>query len=156
MLHEVSCVRFKAGSTVVKLQEGVGLAPVFETGEGIQLYAVDGTKNALLNVGIGLFQLPQQYLHLLALALPNAVAGGIPGLGESTGTLQEFQMVVVPPGNDCVLVDAVQRADQLHTGEIPAMQLRGHGLDLGAVKQPQERGLNDIGEVVAQGDLVTA
>ena len=36
------------------------------------------------------------------------------------------------------------------------MELGGHGLDLGAVKQSQERGLNDIGEVVAQGDLIAA
>ena len=134
----------------------MGLAPVFEAGEGVQLDAVDGPENALLNVGIGLFQLPQQHLHLLALALPDAVAGSIPGLGEAASALQKFQMVVVSPGNDGILVDAVQRADQLHTGEILAMELGRHGLDLGAVKQSQERGLNDIGEVVAQGDLIAA
>ena len=116
-----SCVRLKANGTVVKFQEGVGLAPVFEAGEGVQLDAVDGPENALLNVGIGLFQLPQQHLHLLALALPDAVAGSIPGLSEAASALQKFQMVVVSPGNDGILVDAVQRADQLHTGEILAM-----------------------------------
>ena len=35
-------------------------------------------------------------------------------------------------------------------------ELGGHGLELRAVKKAQQRSLDDVGEVMAQGDFVAA
>ena len=134
----------------------MGRAPVLEAGEGVQLDPVDGPENAFFNVGVGLFQLPQEELDLLALALPNPVAGGVPGFGKAAGALEKMKFVVIPPADNGVLMDAVQRADQLHAGEVFAAELGGHGLELRAVKKAQQRSLDDIGEVMAQGDFIAA
>ena len=134
----------------------MGLAVIFEAGEGIQLDAVNGPKHAFFNVGVRLFQLPQQHLHLLALALPYPVAGSVPGFGKTAGTLEKLQVIVVLPGDDIVFMDAVQGTDQLHAGKILAVELGRHGLKLGAVKQPQKCGLDDIGKMMAQSDLIAA
>ena len=53
-------------------------------------------------------------------------------------------------------MDAVQRPDQLHALKIRAVQLGQHGLDLRAVEHPHDRRLNDVTEVVTQGNLVAA
>ena len=42
--------------------------------------------------------------------------------------LQEIQPVIVSPGQNRRLIDAVERPDQLHAGEICAVQLRHHAL----------------------------
>ena len=49
-----------------------------------------------------------------------------------------------------------QGTDQLHVGKILAVELGRHGLKLGAVKQPQKCGLDDIGKMMAQSDLIAA
>ena len=133
----------------------MALSSVFESREGVQLDAVDSPEHALFHVGVGLAQLPQQHLHLLALALPDSVAGGIPGLGKAAGTLEETQVIIVLPGDDGILMDAVEGADELHAREIFAVELGGHGLQLCAVEEPQKRRLDDVGEMMAQSDLGT-
>ena len=59
--------------SIIEVQKGICLSSVLKSRESIQLDAVNGPENALFDVRIGLFQLPQQQLHLLALALPYAV-----------------------------------------------------------------------------------
>ena len=59
---------------IIKLQKGVGLSPILEAGEGIQLDAVNALKDALFNIGICLFQFPQQEFDLLPLTLSDPVA----------------------------------------------------------------------------------
>ena len=41
-------------------------------------------------------------------------------------------------------MDAVQRADQLHAGEIFAAELWRHGLELGAVEEAQVRAIHGV------------
>ena len=60
----------------------------------------------------------------------------IPRLGKSAGTLQESQFIVIPPGDDGILMHTVQRTDQFHPGEVFTVELRRHGLHLSAIKQP--------------------
>ena len=67
-----------------------------------------------------------------------------------------MQVVVIPPRLDIILAYQIQRTDQLHTLEIGAVELRHHGLDLGAVEHAHEDGLNHIIIMMAQGDFVTA
>ena len=88
--------------------------------------------------------------------MAHAVSGGVPLLREPAGTLKKLQMVVILPGDDGLFVNAVQRPDQFHTGEILASELRGHGLKLPAIEQTHDSGLDHIGKVVAQGNLVAA
>ena len=89
---------------------------------------MDGPENALFNVGIRALELPQQDLDLLPLALPHAVAGRVTGLREPAGALEEAQVVIVLPGDNGVLMDAIQRPDQLHAGKVFAVELGRHGL----------------------------
>ena len=76
---------------VVQLREGVEHATVLKAGEGVQLQAVDPLKNTLFDVGIRLFQLPQQEFDLLPLAADHAVPRRLPFLREPAGALEELQ-----------------------------------------------------------------
>ena len=129
---------------------------MLKAGEGVQLQAVDPLKNTLFDVGIRLFQLPQQHFDLLPLAAAHAVPRCLPLLREPAGALEELQVVVVLPCDDGILVDAVQGPDQFHAGEILAAELGGHGLKLSAVEQAHDSGLDHVGKVVAQRDLVAS
>ena len=51
---------------------------------------------------------------------------------------------------------AVQRPNQLHTGEVFAAELRRHGLQLSAVKKAHDRCFHNVGKMVPQCDLVAA
>ena len=50
----------------------------------------------------------------------------------------------------------IQGADELHAGVVGAPQLGGHALHLRPVQHPHEDGLDDVVEVVPEGDLVAA
>ena len=63
---------------VIDLYKVMGLSPVLKAGEGVQLDPVNGPENTFFNIGIGLFQLTQQQLDLLALALAHAVPAVVP------------------------------------------------------------------------------
>ena len=106
----------------------MGPSPVFEAWKRVQLNAVNGPENTFFNIGIRLLQLPQQHLHLLPLALPNAVSGGVPRLCKAAGALEKAQVVIVLPSNDGILVDTIQGTNQFHPWEIFAVQLWHHGL----------------------------
>ena len=70
--------------------------------------------------------------------------------------MQEFQAVVALPGDDVLLMDAIERANQLHALEVRAVQLGHHALQLRAVEHGHHRGLDHVVKVMAQGDLVAA
>ena len=57
---------------------------------------------------------------------------------------------------DFSLTNEVERADKFHSLIVCAVELRHHGLDLGAVEHAHEDGLNHIIIMMAQGDFVTA
>ena len=93
----------------------------------------------LLHVRVGLFHRADQLLDLGALGaglLIALAAAGRAAVGEFARALDEVQPVVVPPRLDVVLADEVQRADQLHAGEVGGMQLGHHGLHLRAPEHP--------------------
>ena len=70
--------------------------------------------------------------------------------------MDKLKAVVARPGDDVVLMHAVERADELHTLEILAVKLGEHSLKLCAVQHRHERGLDYVALVVAEGDLITA
>ena len=112
--------------------------------QGIHIYIVDGIENVLFQLGTACLQCSDQLFHLGALGV--AFAGGAV-FCKGAGTLQEFQMVVTLPGNDIFFVDAIQRADQLHSGEMVAVEFGAHGLNLAAVEHAHQGGFDHVGEV---------
>ena len=94
------------------------MTTVFEARKCVQLNTVNGAKNALFNVGIGLFQFPQQQLDFLSLTLPYAVAGGIPRLCKTAGALKEAKIIIVFPCNNGIFMNTVQRAAHLRDGGV--------------------------------------
>lgn len=123
---------------------------------GIQTDGVDAVEDALFDVGVVPLQPPQQGLHLLPLGAAAAVIADGAVFREAAGALDKLQVVIPPPGDDAVLVDAVQGADELHARKVGAVQLGQHGLELGAEEHAQHRGLDHVVKVVAQSDLVAA
>ena len=109
-----------------------------------------------LHIRIALLQRADQILDLLPLRARLLIGAGRAGVGKVAGALDEVQLVCVPPGLDIVLADQIQRPDQLHAGEIRAVELRHHGLDLRAVEHAHEDRLNDVVIVVPKRDLVAA
>ena len=143
-------------SSSVVLQKAVFLAMGLIAGHGVQTDGVNAVENTLFDVGVVPLQAADQQLDLLPLGAAAAVVAHGAVFGEAAGALNELQLIVAFPRQNVVLMDAVQRPDQLHALKIRAVQLGQHGLDLGAVEHPHDRRLNDVAEVVAQGDLVAA
>ena len=99
-------------------------------GHHVQIDRVDAVEDAVLDAGVVAAQTAQQGLDLLALGTAAAVVAHGAVFGEAARALDEFQLVVLLPRDDVLLVDAVERADQLHPGEVRAVQLGQHGLHL--------------------------
>ena len=123
--------------------------------KGIQRNGVDAAEDAFFNVWAGLPKLLQQQLDLLPLG-GAAIVGALGFLGKAAGALEKFQPVVALPGQNVLLMDAIKRPDQRHAGEIFAVELGRHGLQLRPVKHAQHRGLHHIVEMVPQSDLIAA
>ena len=88
--------------------------------ESVELDRVARVKDTCLDFRIGLLQLTDQ---LLSLPAARCSLGIIPGssLGETARALNELETVVPCPCNDIGFIDAVHRADELHTLEIQAV-----------------------------------
>ena len=71
-------------------------------------------------------------------------------------TLDKLQVVVTFPVQNRVLVNAIHRTDQLHALEVFAVQLRKHRLQLSAVKHRHHGRLDDVTEMMSQGNFVAA
>ena len=93
---------------------------------------------------------------ILALGTTAAVVAHGAVLSKAAGALDEFQIIVALPGQDIFFPDAVHGADQGHAGEAGAVELGGHGLELGIVEYVYYGGFDDIVEVVAQRDFIAA
>ena len=74
----------------------------FVADHGVKADGVNAVENALFNVGIRAPQLAQQQLDLLPLGAAAVVAGLGRALGKAAGALDEFQTVVVLPGDDVI------------------------------------------------------
>ena len=127
-----------------------------EAGHRVEGDGVDAVEDALFNVRVALTQTAQQKLDLLPLR--DIDVSGIRGtpFRKAAGALDKLKAVVARPGDDVVLMHAVERADQRHALEVCAVQLRQHGLKLRAVEHADERRLDHIVEMVPQSDLAAA
>ena len=67
-----------------------------------------------------------------------------------------MQVVRVAPGLDVVFPDEVHRADELHAGEIGAVEFRHHRLDLRAPEHAHDRRLDDVIEMMPQRNLAAS
>ena len=124
--------------------------------EGVQVHGVHGVEEALVDVGVLFSKLADQELHFLPLALADLILRQGALLRQAAGALDELQAVVACPGQNVVLVDAVERTDQAHAREVRAVQLRQHGLQLGSVEHADQHGLRHVAQVMAQRDFVAA
>ena len=123
----------------------------------VQVDIFHAAENILFDLRILLRQLGNQlfYHHALGNRPLVRVAGGA-GVCEMAGALDKLQVVIVAPVLDVRLPDQIHGTYQLHSLEVGAVQFRHHGLHLSAVDHAHEDGLDDIIEVVSQGDLVAA
>lgn len=123
----------------------------------MKIHVFHTSENITFNMGIYLLKLRNEIFDLHSLGNTGAVCtAGSTGISELAGTLDKMQVVVISPRLDIILAYQIQRTDQLHTLEIGAVELRHHGLDLGAVEHAHEDGLDHIIIMMAQGDFVTA
>ena len=76
---------------------------------GVQIYVLYTAENIGLYIRIDLFHFRDHMfdLHTLRCALPIRSAGGT-GIGESAGTLDKMQAVVVSPVFDILLTDQIE------------------------------------------------
>ena len=125
-------------------------------GHCVERYSVDAAEDAVFDVRVVAHQAAQQGLDLLTLGAASAVVADRAGLGKTAGTLDKFQLIVAAPRDDVILADAVHRADQRHAREVRAVQLRRHGLQLGAVEHAHDCRLDDIIKMMPQRDFVAA
>ena len=123
---------------------------------GVQRHGVDAAEDAVFDVGVVALQAAQQGLDLLSFGTAAAVVAHGAVLRKAAGTLDEFQLIVALPGQNVLLADAVQRADEGHAGETGAVELGRHGLQLGAVEHAHHGGLDHIIEVMAQRNFIAA
>ena len=102
----------------------------FIPGEGIQRHGMNAVEDGLFNIGVVPFQAPQQRFDLLPLGAASAVVTDGAVLREAAGTLDKFQLIVLPPCDDIFFADAIHGTDELHAVEIAAVELWQHGLQL--------------------------
>ena len=123
---------------------------------GVQCNGVDAAEDAVFDVGVIALEAAEQNFGLLPLGTAAAVVAHGAVFGKAAGALNELKVVVALPRQNILLADAVHRADEGHAGEAGAVELGGHGLELGTVEHAHHGGLDDIVEVVAQRDLIAA
>ena len=105
----------------VIVEKGMQHTAGLVAGHHVQIDRVDAVEDAALDAGVVAAQTAQQGLDLLALGTAAAVVAHGAVLGEAARALDELQLVVLLPRDDVLLVDAVERADQLHPGEVRAV-----------------------------------
>ena len=97
-------------------------------GEGVQRHGVDTAEDGFFDVGVVPFQPTQQDLDLLPLGAASAIVSDGAAFCEAAGALDELQLVILPPRDDIVLMDAVHGANELHAFKVVAVELGQHGL----------------------------
>ena len=125
-------------------------------GECLDADGVQAVENALFDVRVFAFEALDERLDFLAFAAATAVVADGAAFGKAAGALDKLQPVVVFPVDDVLLVDAIHGADEFHAAKIQTVELGHHALQLRAVEHRHDGGLDDVGEVVAQRNLVAA
>lgn len=122
-----------------------------------------GMEDVALDHRIGFLQLRDDALGFHSLVPGAGCVGrlrrhgtGGAGICEVTSALDEVKMILIAPCLDVVFTDKIERADQLHSVKICALQSGEHGLPLPGVQHSHKGGLNDIVIVVSERNFVAA
>ena len=132
------------------------LAAGLVAGESLDADGVQAVENALFDVRVFAFEALDERLDFLAFAAATAVVADGAAFGKAAGALDKLQPVVIFPVDNVLLVDAIHGADEFHAAEIQAVEFGHHALQLRAVEHRHDGGLDDVGEVVTQRNLVAA
>ena len=108
-------------------------------------------EDIFFNIGIVLFQCLNQLFDFCSFGVVHTVF-----FGKTAGTLNEFQMIIIFPGNDGIFMNAVKRSDKFHTLKVGTVKFGRHGLKLSSVKDTQKKSFNYVIEVMSQSDFITA
>ena len=125
-------------------------------GERLDADGVQAVEDALFDVRVFALEALDEHLDFLPLATATAVVTDGATFGKAAGALDKLQPVVIFPVDNVLLVDAIHGADEFHAAEIQAVEFGHHALQLRAVEHRHDGGLDDVGEVVAQRNLVAA
>ena len=98
---------------LVSVQKAVFLAFGLKSCEGVQMNPVQAVENTFFDIRICFFQLTDKLFDLLSFCAARFLNKLL--VGKSAGALNKTQPVISCPGNDIVLVHAVQRTNQLHS-----------------------------------------
>lgn len=124
-------------------------------GESLDADGVQAVEYALFDVRVFALEALDECLDFLPLAYVFVFVFGAL-FGKAAGALDKLQPVVFYPVDDVLLVDAIHGADEFHAAEIQTVELGHHALQLRTVEHRHDGGLDDVGEVVAQRNLVAA
>lgn len=135
----------------ISVEERHGLAAVVIAEDRLQIDVFGRAEDVVRDLRIAAAEVADQCLDLVAFgaALPAAVRHG-------AGTTQKMQIVIPHPREDVPLPHEVQRADQLHAGEIAAAQFGYHGAHLRPVEHTHQVRFDRVVEMMSQRDLVAA
>ena len=107
--------------------------------------------------GRGCFlQLGDQPFGLQPLGSGSSVAVHRACVCKVTGTADKLQSIDIPPCLDIVFADQIQRANQLHSFKVGAVELWHHGLCLTAVQNAHQCCFYYIVIMVAESNLIAA
>ena len=132
------------------------LAAGLVAGESLDADGVQAVEDTLFDVRVFALETLDERLDFLTLAAATAVVANGAAFGKAVGALDKLQPVVIFPVDDVLLVDAIHGADEFHSTIIHAVELGHHALQLRAVEHRHDGGLDDVGEVVTQRNLVAA
>ena len=135
-------------------EEAVLLVVQLVSNKRVYVCTVDAVEYVFLNVAVSLVsETADQRLGLASLGCGLVHSRAFRHFACAT---QKFKAVVSRPRDNAVLVYSVKGTDKLHSLEIRALQLGKHCLYLGAPQHSHQRGLDHVGKMVSEGDLVAA
>ena len=113
-------------------------------------HILHGTEEIDANHGIPLLEESDQALHFCPLTALLGTTAACAGFGQTAGTVDEVQVIVISPVDDVLFTDVIHGTDQFHAREIGGLQLGHHGLDLSGIEHAHQGRLDDIIEVMKE------
>lgn len=159
-VYKANSVRF----LVEPFQKTVLLALGLITRERFYTDRMNTIENALLYVGIDLFQAFDQFLDFATFAdifcaAPGAILGALLGvlLGHfrhAAGTLDKLKRIIIAPIYYIIFMNAIHGANERHPLEILAAQFGHHPLKVIAVEHTKNGRLDNVRKMVSQRNFV--
>ena len=122
---------------------------------GIEIEALGAGEDVAIDIGANLSELLHQPFHLLTFGTILSVVLHI-FLRHLTGTSDKMQPIIFRPSDDILLLYEIQRADQLHTRKVCAVDAGHHRAEFPRIKHTHEDSFHYIVKMMAQSDLVAA